>query len=93
METVNMGDHEPLYLFVREDGSPAVYGSADEVNLSVFGDFWRARRDPGAKTLRIMAVTQEDLRELLRGPWSDITHVMYHPTRGPMPMGYPGRRF
>ena len=64
---------------MREDGEPAVYGPEDEVNLRVFGDFWRARRDPGAKTLRIMAVTQEDLRELLRGPWRDITQVMYHP--------------
>lgn len=68
-----------VYVFVDDAGEPNVWGPAGEANVSVFGDFWRARRDPGAKTFHIRALSQEDLKELLRGRWEHITHVVYHP--------------
>ena len=78
-EKIEMGEHEPLYVFVKPDGAPSVWGHHDEVNMTVFGDFWRAKRDPGSKTNEIRALTQDDLRTLLRGRWSHVTHLVYRP--------------
>jgi len=52
-----------------------------EVCVSVFGDFWRCRRSPEARGKRIMALTIDDLQELMGGggAWADLTHVAYHP--------------
>jgi hypothetical protein len=35
---------------------------------------------PGARTLAIRALARTDLAELLRGQWSDITELYYHPS-------------
>ena len=45
--------------------------------MSAFGDFWRAWRSPEGKVIRALAL--EDLQELLRGQWSDVTEIAYRP--------------
>jgi hypothetical protein len=71
---------DPVYVFVDDEGEPAVWGEGEEVNLSVFGDFWKARREPGGRTRTIRALARNDLAEVLRGPWSDISELYYHPS-------------
>jgi|SRR5215212_144167 len=77
-ETVTMAD--VLYVPVDEQGEPSRWSPEDEVNVSVFGDFWRARRSPEAKRRSIRAHSLEDLQDLLRGQWSDVTEIAYHPS-------------
>jgi hypothetical protein len=70
---------EVLYVPVDDQGEPYRWGPEDEVNVSAFGDFWHARRRPEGKGKAIRALALEDLQELLRGRWSDVTGVAYHP--------------
>ena len=77
VEMITMAD--VLYVPVDDQGEPSRWGPEDEVTVSVFGDFWRARRSPEAKRRSIRALALEDLQELLRGQWSDVTEVAYRP--------------
>jgi hypothetical protein len=76
-ETVTMAD--VLYVPVNEQGEPYRWGTEEEVTVSVFGDFWRARRDSQSKDRAIRALAPEELRGVLDGRWSDMTHLAYHP--------------
>ena len=76
---VTMGDE--VYVLVQDDGEPSVWEHGEDVkSIRVFDDFWRARRDVWAKGRQIRALTRHDLEELLRGRWSHITHVLFHPS-------------
>ncbi len=83
-ETITMAD--VLYVPVDDRGEPFRFAWDPEdglgVTLNVFGDFWRARRSPEGKGRTILALAPEDLQELLRGRWGDVTHVGYHPPAG-----------
>jgi hypothetical protein len=76
-ETITMA--EVLYVPVDDQGEPYRWGPENEVAVSAFGDFWRARRSPEAKRRSIRALALEDLQELLRGQWSDVTEIAYRP--------------
>ena len=78
METVTMA--EVLFVPVDDEGEPKRWGREDEYIISVFGGFWRARQSPESKGKQIRAFAQEDLQELLRGRWSDVTHISYRPS-------------
>jgi len=77
-ETITMAD--VLYVPVDDQGEPYRWGPENEVTVSAFGDFWHARRRPEGKGKAIRALALEDLQELLRGRWSDVTEVAYHPS-------------
>jgi len=80
-ETITMAD--VLYVPVDDQGEPPRFQWDPEdgggVSVSVFGDFWRVRRSPEAKRRSIRALALEDLQELLRGQWSDVTEIAYRP--------------
>ncbi len=76
-ESVTMA--EVLYVPINEQGEPYRWGTAEEVTVSVWGDFWRARRNVQSKGRAIRAVSAEELRGLLGGRWGDVTHLSYHP--------------
>jgi hypothetical protein len=76
-ETITMA--EVLYVPVDDQGEPYRWGPENEVTVSAFGDFWGARRSPEGKGRVIRALALDDLQELLRGRWSDVTEVAYHP--------------
>jgi hypothetical protein len=78
VETITMA--EVLYVPVDDHGEPSRWGPEDEVTVSVFGDFWRARHSPEGTGRSIRALALEDLQELLRGQWSDMTEIAYHPS-------------
>jgi hypothetical protein len=78
VETVTMAD--VLYVPVDDQGEPYRYGPENEVTISVFGDFWRTRRSVESKGKAIWALALEDLQELLRGQWSDVTEIAYRPS-------------
>ena len=78
METITMA--EVLYVPIDERGEPHRWETAEEVTVTVFGDFWRARRDVQSKGRAIRAVSAEELRGLLEGRWGDVTHLSYHPS-------------
>lgn len=82
METVETlgGMSDVVYVLVDDAGKPDGYGEADEANISVYGDFWRAWREPTARSRQIRALAVEDLQELLRDRWSHVTHVIYFPS-------------
>ena len=77
VETSTMGD--VLYVPVDDHSEPYRWGPEGEVTISAFGDFWRCWRSPESKGKVIRALALEDLQELLRGRWSDVTEVAYHP--------------
>jgi hypothetical protein len=62
-----------------ESGEPYVWGSSEEPCITVFGDFWRCRRDVQSKGKAIRAVALENLPELLDGRWSHVAEMAYHP--------------
>jgi hypothetical protein len=68
-----------LYVPVDGQGEPYRWGPEDEVVISAFGDFWSAWRSVESKGKVIRALALDDLQELLRGRWSDVTGVAYHP--------------
>ena len=76
-ETITMAD--VLYVPVDDQGEPYRWGPEGEVTVSAFGDFWRAWRSPESKGKVIRAMALQDLQELLRGRWSDVTEVAYRP--------------
>ncbi len=78
MESVTMA--EVLYVPVSEQGEPHRWGPAEEVTVSVWGDYWRARRDVQSEGRAIRALSTEELRGLLEGRWGDVTHLSYHPS-------------
>jgi hypothetical protein len=62
-------------------------GVEDEVVVSVFADFCRARLSPVRKSRSIRALALEDLQELLRGQWSDVSEYPYdNPAREETPL-------
>jgi hypothetical protein len=71
---------EVLYVPVDDQGEPYRWGPEGEVTVSAFGDFWRCRRSPESKDRVIRAVALDDLQELLRGRWGDVTEIAYHPS-------------
>src|SRR5215210_3613845 len=77
-ETITRAD---VYVPVNDQDEPARVVWEPENGLGttvdVFGDFWRARRSAEGKTIRALAL--EDLQELLRDRWSDVTEISYHP--------------
>ena len=77
-ETITMA--EVLYVPVDDQGEPYRWGPEGEVTVSAFGDFWRCRRSPESKDRVIRALGLEDLQELLRGRWSDVTEIAYRPS-------------
>jgi hypothetical protein len=77
VETVTMAD--VLYVPVDDQGEPYRWGPENEVTISVFGDFWRTRHSVESKGKTIRALALEDLQELLRGQWSDVTEIAYRP--------------
>jgi hypothetical protein len=77
VETITMAD--VLYVPVDDQGEPSRWGPENEVTVSVFGDFWRCWRSVESKGRAIRALSLEDLQELLRGRWSDVTEIAYHP--------------
>ena len=76
-ETITMAD--VLYVPVDDQGEPYRWRPEGEVTVTAFGDFWRAWRSVESKGKAIRALALEDLQELLRGRWSDVTGVAYHP--------------
>ena len=76
-ETITMA--EVLYVPVDDQGEPYRWGPEGEVTVSAFGDFWRAWRSPESKGKAIRALSLDDLQELLRGRWSDVTEIAYRP--------------
>ena len=79
MEQVTITLPETVAVLVDDDGEPRLWGEEGEHNLSVFGDYWRAYRNPGSKSLKIKELSREELKDLLRGPWQEVTHVVYRP--------------
>ena len=79
MEEVTIMLPERVALLVGDDDKPQLWGEEGVYNLSVFGDYWRAYRDAGSKTLKIKELSREELKDLLRGPWQEVTHVGYFP--------------
>ena len=77
-ETITLA--EVLYVPVDDQGDPYRWGPEDEVTVSVLGDFWRAWRSPEGKGRAIRALAFEDLQELLRGRWGDVTEIACHPS-------------
>jgi len=81
-ETITMAD--VLYVPVDDQGEPSRFAwdpeDGDMVSVTVFGDFWRARRSVEGKDRAIRVLALEDLQEPLRGQWSDVTHVAYTPS-------------
>jgi hypothetical protein len=77
-ETITMAD--VLYVPVDDEGEPYRWGPEVEITVSVFGDFWCCRQSPESKGKAIRALALEDLQDLLRGRWSDVTHVTYRPS-------------
>jgi hypothetical protein len=77
-ETITMAD--VLYVPVNDEGEPYRWGPGDEITVSAFGDFWRCRQGPESKGNAIRALALEDLQDLLRGRWGDVTHVAYRPS-------------
>jgi len=81
-ETITMA--EVLYLPVDDQGesSRLVWDpeDGDMLSVSVFGDLWHAWRSPESKGKAIRALSLEDLQELLRGRWSDVTEIAYRPS-------------
>jgi hypothetical protein len=75
---------EVLYVPVDDQGEPSrfVWDPEDGfgVSVDVFGDFWRARQSVTDKGKAIRALALDDLQELLRGQWSDVTEIAYHPS-------------
>jgi hypothetical protein len=76
-ETITMA--EVLYVPVDDQGEPYRWGPEGEVTVTAFGAFWRARISPEGKGKAIRALSLEDLQELLRGQWSDVTEIAYRP--------------
>ena len=76
-ETITMA--EVLYVPVDDQGEPYRWGPENEVTVSAFGDFWRTRQSVESKGKAIRALALEDLQELLRDEWSDVTEIAYHP--------------
>jgi hypothetical protein len=72
---------DPIYVLVDEDGEPYTWGitSEEELNLSVYADFFHACHDHMAEGKEIRALRREELQELLRGRWDDVTHLVYRP--------------
>jgi hypothetical protein len=74
---------EILYVPVDDQGEPPRFAwdpeDPNQVSISVFGDFWSARRSPEGKGRAIRALALDDLQELLRGEWSDVPEIAYHP--------------
>jgi hypothetical protein len=68
-----------LYVPVDDQGEPYRWGPEGEVAVSVFGDFWRCWSSVESKGRAIRALSLEDLQELLRGQWSDVTEIAYRP--------------
>ena len=79
MEEVTITLPERVALLVGDDDKPQLWGEEGERNLSVFGDYWRAYRDAGSKSLKIKELSRAELKDLLRGPWQEVTHVVYFP--------------
>jgi hypothetical protein len=79
MEQVTITLPERVAVLVGDDEKPQLWGEEGERTLSVFGDYWRAYRDAGSKTLKIKELSREELEDLLRGPWQEVTHVVYFP--------------
>jgi hypothetical protein len=77
-ESITMAD--VLFVPVDEESEPKRWGREEEMIVSVFGDFWRCRQSPESKGKQIRALAPEDLQELLRGRWSDVTHISYRPS-------------
>jgi hypothetical protein len=81
-ETITMAD--VLYVPVDDQGEPPRFQWDPEdgggVTVDVFGDFWRAWSSPQGKSRAIRALALEDLQELLRGQWSDVTEISYRPS-------------
>jgi hypothetical protein len=81
-ETITMAD--VLYVPVDDQGEPSRFAwdpeDGGEVTVDVFGDFRRARQSVAGKGRSIRALALEDLQELLRGQWSDVTGIAYHPS-------------
>jgi hypothetical protein len=78
VETITMAD--VLYVPVDDQGEPYRWGPENEVTVSVFGDFWRARQSVESKGKAIRALGLQDLQELLRDRWSDVTEIAYRPS-------------
>jgi hypothetical protein len=80
-ETITMAD--VLYVPVDDQGEPSRFAWDPEdgpgVTVDVFGDFWDARRRAAGKGRTIRALALEDLQELLRGQWSDVSGIAYRP--------------
>jgi hypothetical protein len=77
-ETITMTD--VLYVPVDDQGEPYRWGPEGEVTVTAFGDFWRCRQSLESKGKAIRAIALEDLQELLRGRWSDVTEIAYRPS-------------
>jgi len=82
VETITMAD--VLYVPVDDQGKPSRFAWDPEdglgVTVDVFGDFWHAWRSPQGKGRSTRALALEDLQELLRGRWSDVTEIAYRPS-------------
>ena len=80
-ETITMA--EVLYVTVDDQGEPSRFEwdpeEGDMVSVTVFGNFWHARRSVEGKDRAIRVLALEDLQELMRGQWSDVTHIAYTP--------------
>ena len=70
---------ETVAVLVDDDGKPRMWGEEGERTLSVYGDYWRARRDPGSESLKIKELSREELTDLLRGPWQEVTDIAFFP--------------
>jgi hypothetical protein len=79
MEQVAITLPERVAVLVGDDDRPRLWGEEGEYNLSVFGDYWRAYRDAGSKSLKIKELSLGELEDLLRGPWQEVRHIVYHP--------------
>ena len=60
-ETITMA--EILYVPVDDPGEPYRWGPEDEVTVSAFGDFWRAKMSPEGKGKAIRALALDDLQD------------------------------
>jgi hypothetical protein len=70
---------ERLYVVVDGAEEPSVWGEADEYMVSVYADRDLARHDARAAGKGAIALTPEELKAKLEGPWADITQVVYFP--------------